>query len=305
MLLQRPDGDYVKPDWFGQSANYGTTDWMKPDRGRWTTVLGWFKYPCWFDRDGRGYLQPLKKPGKFEGPAIIYPLNRTAATPLEALTVVDLMRSTLGVGPCQYVLDVEGQKKRSEGIPTCDARAKLNAIYGDHDQRARQSEVEAVLDNVLAFMRLIRGRIEAYVAFGHELRAYLDDQKKARPELAGFLSEMDSLAGRIDTAVAARKQGIHTPEHATRLVDEFRATLVGYEGDDALERCKKLTAGFVEIGGNQDELVGECRLAVRIIRQKAALAMAADPRTTDIAREIRRRAQEMLRSPASYEAPRH
>ena len=305
MLLQQPDGNYVKPDWFGQSANYGTNDWMKPDRRRWTTVLGSFQYPCWIDKQGQGFIQPLKKPGNFQGPALVYPLNRVAATPLAAFTVVDLMRATLGVGPCQYVLDVEGQKKRSEGIPTCDARTRLNTIYADREQRERRAEVEQALDDVLAFMRHIRTRIEAYLTFGHQMLAYLDAEKKARPDLADFLSEMETLAKRVDAAVAARKDAIQTPEYATRLVDEFRTTLVDYEGDDALTKCKKITSGFVTIGGNQDELVGECRMAVKILRQKAGLAMAVDPRTAVVAREIRRRTQAMLRNPTSYEAPRH
>ncbi|MHC4398596.1 MAG: hypothetical protein ACYTG0_02845 [Planctomycetota bacterium] len=305
MLLQKPGGNYVKPDWFGQPASYGTLDWMGAGRDRWTTVLGRFQYPCWIDHQGRGFIQPLKRPGKFEGPAVLYPLNRVPETPLESLTVVDLMRSTLGVGPCQYVLDVEGQKKQSAGIPTCDARSQLNAIYAHQLQKEGRAEVQRILDDVLAFIRHIRTRIEDYVTFGHEMLGYLQEQKKVRPELADFLSEMEKLAGRIDAAVAARRGGIATPEYATRLVEGFRATLVGYEGDDALARCKEITSGFVKIGGNQDELVGECRLAVRILRQKAALAMAVDPRTTPIAKEIRRRTQAMLRNPVSYEAPRH
>ncbi len=164
---------------------------------------------------------------------------------------------------------------------------------------------ERTLDDVLAFMRHIRARIEDYRRFGRETITYLEAEKRARPELAGFLDEMESVARRIDAAVAARRDGIHTPEHATRLVDEFRATLLGDEGPDALSRCKRLTEGFVEIGGNQDEVVGECRVAVRILRQKAALAMAADPRTAEVAKELRRRTQVMLRNPTSYEAPRH
>jgi hypothetical protein len=89
------------------------------------------------------------------------------------------------------------------------------------------------------------------------------------------------------------------------LVDDFRKNLVGYEGPDALERVKKITGAIVDIGGNQDELVGECRVAVKILRQQAGLAMAADPRAADIAKEIRRRTQAILRAPAGYEAPRH
>ena len=70
-------------------------------------------------------------------------------------------------------------------------------------------------------------------------------------------------------------------------------------------KCKRITAALVDIGGNQDELVGECRMVVKILRQQAALAMAADPRAAQIGREVRRRTQQMLRNPTSYEAPRH
>jgi hypothetical protein len=61
----------------------------------------------------------------------------------------------------------------------------------------------------------------------------------------------------------------------------------------------------VEIGGNQDELVGECRMAVKVLRQRASLLMAVDPRLAEVANEIRRRTWKMLRNPTSYEAPRH
>jgi hypothetical protein len=278
---------------------------MKPDRRRWTTVLGTFWYPCWIARDGQGAIQPLKKPAKFQGPAVLYPINRLSATPLTTFTFVDIMRATLGVGPCEYVLDVEGQKKQSEGIPTCATRTKLNDIYASRQQKQRRAEVEQALDDVLAFVRHIRSRIEAYVAFGHQMLAYLDQQKRAQPDLADFLAEIETLAGRIDAAVAKRKSAIQTPEYAAQLVDEFRTTLADYEGDDALGKCKKITNAIVQIGGNQDELVGECRVAVRILRQRAALAMAVDPRAALVAKEIRRRTQAMLRNPTSYEAPRH
>ena len=61
----------------------------------------------------------------------------------------------------------------------------------------------------------------------------------------------------------------------------------------------------MQIGGNQDELVGKCRVAVKNLRQRAALAAAADPRAAAVAKEIRSRTQAMLRNPTGYEAPRH
>jgi hypothetical protein len=305
MLIERENGEYEKPEWFGQADSYGNLDWMQGGRKRWTTVLGFFQYPCWINRSGEGWIQPLKNPGTFQGRVILYPVNRITATPLNAFTFVDLVRATLGVGPCQYMLDVEGQQKQSAGRPTCDTRTRLNAIYADKQQVPRRDDVNQALDDVLAFMQHIRQRIEDYARFGREMQAYLASQKKSQPKLVPFLDAMESHVKRIDEAVANRRESMGSPEFAQQLVDEFRTTLVGYEGQDALERCRKITAGFVKIGGNQDELVGECRLAVRLLRQQAALAMAADPRVTEIAQEVRRRTHAMLRNPTSYEAPRH
>ena len=89
------------------------------------------------------------------------------------------------------------------------------------------------------------------------------------------------------------------------MVQRARARLVDYAGDDALQRCQEFGKAITTIGGNQDELVGECRMAVKVLRQRAALAMALNPDAAEIAKEVRRRTQEILRNPASYEAPRH
>jgi hypothetical protein len=280
-------------------------DWLKDARKRWTTVLGSFQYPCWIDRKGEGYLQPLKKGVRFQGPALIYPITRLEATPLDQFTVVDIMRATLGIGPCEYILDVEGQKKTYQGRPTCASRTILDNIYSKKEQKQKKAEVQKTLDEVLAFVRHIRGRIEDYVAFGHSIVAYLEEQKKTQPELAGILTGMQETTRKMDTYLAKRKDGIKTPELAAKLVEDFRANLVDYEGDDATAKCKRITAALVGIGGSQDELVGECRMVVKILRQQAALAMATDPRLAPVAREVRHRTQQMLRNPTSYEAPRH
>ena len=132
---------------------FGDRDWNKPGRKRWNPVLGSFAFPCWIDNDRRGYLQPLKERRctekgpvcNFAGPAIIYPIDRVKITPwntpIESLTVVDLVRMTLGVGPCQYILDLEGQKRGTRGVATCYARDVINAIY-----KERRSVAEPARD---------------------------------------------------------------------------------------------------------------------------------------------------------------
>ena len=299
MLLEKPGGYFEKPGWFGSPGR------LPPDRKRWTTVLGSFQYPCWIDRAGEARIQPLKRGVTFQGPAVAYPISRVSATPLDAFTVVDIVRGTLGVGPCEYILDVEGQQSRNKGRATCSTRDTLGGIYAKKEQKKRRAEVEQVLVDVMAFIRYIRGRIEIYVDFGHGLLKYLASQKQAHPNLAQPIGELEALTKRIDAFVEARRSHIKTVDAAAALAEEFKKNVLDYDGPDALDRCKKITLAWVDIGGNQDELAGECRMAVKWVRQRAGLLMAADPRMADIAKEIRARTQKVLRSPAGHEGARH
>jgi len=299
MIAQRSDGQYEKYGW----ANDPST--IPSNRRRWTTVLGTFSYPCWLDTAGRGYLQPLARGTRFEGPALIYPIKRVRTTPLEQFTVVDVVRATLGVGPCEYILDVEGQGSQYKGRATCATRDSLAAIYGNHEQKQRRQEIEQILQEVVVFVKHIRGRIDDYVTFGHDLLAYLEQQKKAQPELAELISQLETLTRSIDEHVQARSASIKSPEYVIELTDKFRRTLLDYEAADALERCNAITHAIVDVGGNQDELVGECRMVVKSLRQRAGLALAQEPRAAEIAREIRRRSQLVLRNPAGHEGARH
>lgn len=299
MIAQKDDGQFEKYGWADAPSL------IPRDRSRWTTVLGTFSYPCWLDTAGRGYVQPLGRVEQFIGPAVIYPIKRVPATPLDVFTVVDVVRATLGVGPCEYILDVEGQGSQYRGCATCGMRDALAAIYGRHQQKQKRDEIEQILRDVVVFVEHIRGRIDDYVAFGHELLAYLDRQKQDRPELAELIGEFEALARSIDEHVQARRARIKTPGYVMDLTDEFRRTLLDYDGDDALSRCNAITHAVVEVGGNQDELVGECRMVVKALRQRAGLAVAREPRAAEIAGEIRRRTQQVLRNPAVHESARH
>jgi hypothetical protein len=300
LAAETPDGTFVKHGW------YGSAQILPEDRRKWNELLHWYTYPCWVGQDGRGYLQPLdSKVLRFDGPVLIYPVNRVARTPLTAYTVVDVVRATLGVGPCEYILDVEAQAPEWRGAGGCATRDLVDGIYAEGTQRERRDEIDRGLTNLMIFLTHIRGRIEQYAAFAQDLRAYLAEQTAAHPELAGPLATLDTLAAQIGANMARRKDAIKTIPYAAALVAEFRANVLDYDGPDALDRCKRLSAAWVEIAGNQDELVAQCRMHAKLLRQQAGLAVAADPRMADIAAEVRRRCQEILRNPTATEGPRH
>jgi hypothetical protein len=301
LLPDGKDGGYIKPSWLG-----GGDDHLDRNRQRWNTVLGSYPYPCWSDADGKGYVQPLRNRAlKFAGPAVIYPINRVKQTPLDAYTVVDVMRNTLGVGPCEHILDLEGQRAEYRGRATCAVRDKLTPIYARGQQKQQRAEVDRTLDEGLTFVKHIRGRITRYVEFGHKMREYLAGQKKEHPELAEFIADMDGLAAEIDSRVAARAAKIKTPEHVARMNEDFRKNVLDDDGPEALAHCHAYTKALVEVGDNQDELSGECRWVVKSLRQRAGIRLALDPRVAPIAAEIRARTQEALRNPANHEGARH
>jgi len=300
MIVERSDGQFSKYAMWGSGA--GT---VPKDRRCWATVLANYVYPCWLDRTSRGFLQPMVKPVRFEGPATIYPVNRIKTTPLDQFSVVDIARETLGVGPCQYILDVEGQGTSSKGIATCSARDILVKIYTDNQQKQQRARVEKALADVVTFVKFIRARIEEYANFGHELLAYLSEQRKAHPENSAFLTEMETLAKEIDARIARRQNLIKSPQYVVDLTDEFRQNLLDKEGPEALKECTRIAEAIVVVGGNQDHLVGECRVAVKVLRQRAGMAMATNPGAAEAAKEIRDRTQKMLRNPAVHEFPRH
>jgi hypothetical protein len=165
-----------------------------------------------------------------------------------------------------------------------------------------------IIDKLAAavnFIRNVRERIDAYVQFGRDMTAYLRQQTQRTPKHAAFLNEMLLLTQRLDQFYAAKKDAIHTPAYAEETAAAFKRELLTATGPDAFAKCKAQMAVFTSIGGAQDDLVAACRMIVKVLRQRAGLAMAEDPALAAIATEIRTRTQAMLRKPTAYEAPRH
>jgi uncharacterized protein YbaA (DUF1428 family) len=149
----------------------------------------------------------------------------------------------------------------------------------------------------------------------------------AHPDLKQPLDSLDAIAAQIDDRVEPRLQAIlkdpvlkstvskvveeHVdptpPALAAQLNRDFTAKgLLDYQSADWQAVLKKeYTDPLTHIGGQQDEMVGECRWVVKALRQKAAMLMATDPRMEPITAEIRARTQKMLRGGAAYEGARH
>jgi hypothetical protein len=206
-------------------------------------------------------------------------------------------------------------------------RTLLNELYGGGQQLSKRKEIENYLGDALDFVTHIRNRILAYGAFGHEMRKYLAEQGAAHPDWKEQLDGLDALAREIDERVGprmeamlrqatlkeiaaeviARKEEPTPPALAAQLNRRFIVRgLLDYSGADWSGKLKvEYTDPLTTIGGQQDEMVGECRWVVKALRQKAGLLLATDPRLAPVAAEIRNRTRKMLRGGAAYEGARH
>jgi hypothetical protein len=295
LLQEKKDGDYLKPTLTGDVHSGWAPQKITPEQVR----KGY--YPAWSDPEGQVYLMPSDWPAVLRGPVILFPMNRVAETPPDLFTVVDLARNCLGAGPCDYILDLEGHKDQYKGRATCGVRDILGRIYSNKQQKEKHDDVEKCLKDGLTFVTHIRSRVAAYLEFANKTKQYLAEQGKAHAELKGSIGGLEKILQEMDACVAARQGKIKTPADVAEMNEQFRKDVLDYEGPDALEKCKKYTSALVEIGGNQDELVAECRRVVKALRQRAGIVMAMEPGMAAVAGEIRTRTQEVLRNPAWHE----
>jgi hypothetical protein len=305
MLLQEKDGgEYLRPTWFGEPLQK-----VRSSRQMFDAAIGGMIYPAFADAQGNGFVQGFNEKGRMEithvGPLVVYPINRLPSTPPDVFTVVDVVRNTMGVGPCEHILDVEGQKQSLKGRATCSVRDELNGMYQAREQRARQADAEQFLKQGEVFVAHIRSRINGYADYARRMLAFLAEKKKEKPELAAAIAPLEKLLGEIDAAIASKMDHIKTPADHAALFAEFRRHWLGNDGPDALDGCKKWTEALVDVGGTQDELVAHCRWVVKNVRQKAGLLMVQDPAAAPVAAEVRAKAQEVLRAPSVHESARH
>jgi hypothetical protein len=111
----------------------------------------------------------------------------------------------------------------------------------------------------------------------------------------------------IATQLVERQAEATPPALAAQLNHEFvEKGLLDYDSADWADKLKReYFDPLTTIGGQQDEMVGECRWVVKALRQKAGILIATDPKMAPVAAEIRARTQRMLRGGAAYEGARH
>jgi len=277
----------------------GGDDWKPPFPAKWRgNIVGEGMPPrSWFLK-GTDTAPPITFPrqdgGRKPGQPLLslyYPIDRDRQTPLDVFTPMDVLRNTLGVGPCQYILQTEGLG--SESNPTPDnVMTWVEKQFARKKQKKSADEIREMLGQMGSQVAATQARIERYAAFARELHKLVDGKELMPAGATGMMSLQQTLVY-LDRSLADDTSA-KAAERTQQLAAEVAALM---EKADAADECRKLGAEARQIGLAQERTLARCRMAVRWVHAQAKMAAAetaADVKTLELAKTVQARTEEIL-----------
>jgi len=252
---------------------------------------------CWFDGDRACVrapkLQTIEKSKSsavpHPWPVIVYPIDRSRATPLRVFCPIDILRNTLGVGPCQYILEKEGFG--SESHPTADqVTSWVENLFKKKKEKQAAAQIEERFKKMVEHMRQTQTRIRQYGDFARQMRR-LKEKQKSNKAVAAALGKLWGIVDDLEQKIVIRSQDARPSESTGHLADKIIA-LIGQ--GDTLAQCQKLGSQIRVIAAVQDRALSKCRMAVRRIRQQCMMVARREPQAADFAAEFQEMAERML-----------
>lgn len=227
--------------------------------------------------------------GRLKKSSFAYPLDRNAQTPLTAFCPVDVLRNTLGVGPCQYVLQTEGLASDANPTPA-HVMSWVEEQFEKQKETRAADEIRAQLAAMTDHVGHAQARIDQYAALAEELESLLKPSEKNGEPSDAVRSLSETVAQLHEIAAAGPEQG-EPPERAA----ELAGAIVGLIGQrDTAAECRRLGLELRTIGARQDATLSRCRMALRWLREQARMTRLRDPKSTELAGDIVARAQRFL-----------
>jgi hypothetical protein len=226
--------------------------------------------------------------GEQAGPILVYPMDRSTATPLTVTCPTDVMRNTLGVGPCQYILACEGMSAAGDPTPN-SVMHWVEQQFEQKKEKKAADDIKERLEQMNAHVAEAQGRIRRYQGFSAQFRKGLP----SGPEAGAFGVILDEFDGFVAGGLAAGG----SPARAT----ELSAKVMGLIGQaNAAVACRRLGEELRAVGAAQDSALARCRMAVRrLAALNRTLAGGTAPRTS-LSPELVKLVDQMLQTkPAS------
>ena len=256
-------------------------------------TLGERRQQCRFEADrALVRIRPTAGTGPLAGQSprtlVVYPLDRSRATPLTAFCPVDVLRSTLGVGPCQYVLQTEGLTSQTN--PTPDGVMDwVESRFEKKRETESADQIGELLGQMTEHVGHVQARIEQYADFARRVRELSSGYRQEDAFEAA--QTLDRILDGLDETLSAGRSAEEPAQRATVLAEAI-VGLIG--GDNALAECRRLGVEIRRIGVVQERTLSKCRMAARRLKQQSRAVADGGPGSVELAKEIWTRAERIL-----------
>ena len=276
---------------------------IRPERF-WRGGVGSYAYPVWF-KDGTTFYRLGKKiPPK--GKSLVYFLERKG-TPASVSTPVDIIKGTLGGQACNAVLDAEGRRLRSHrredaviGAATCEVTNAMQSVFEAGTEVENKEYIQGGADDMVYFIMRQRQRIDEYQGFAGRMMRYLDQTRRARPDLKPLIDNMTAITQDIIQQHDRQRENMKTLAYTHELARDTKALTLRKDPAN-LARFTELKMKWRGVGGTQDTLVCKFHTITRKLFQQAGYGCVGRPQAIAVADEIRNLCRQCLRNPDGYE----
>jgi hypothetical protein len=314
-FIEAPGLWHERPVKFADEGTTVALDWKPPFPAKWRADLvhpdhtadSWFfraadekdaaapDSPCRLDGNRATVAIPppaAPQPGVDPrvGPLIVYPLDRSRATPLTTFTPVDVLRNTLGMGPCQYILETEGLATQENPTPE-EVMAWVEKQFKKKGGKDAADEIRERLKAMTEHVARARVRLKAYHDFALSAGALVRVMGTS-PEAARAAEETAFTFARIQKA-AEDGLAATQPERLAKSADAL-AAVIGRE--DAAAQAERPAADIRTVGAAVDRALARCRMAVRWVSIQVAETAAKDDPEAAKAKQVRALAEQLLQA---------
>jgi len=258
------------------------SDWKPPFAAKWRCSQGGLGG---FARSWDLGLSPTDRQASAKRPAptVIYPIDCLLATPMTVYCPTDVLRNTLGVGPCEHILATEGLATPTNPTPD-NVMTWIMRQLKRRRGRPSGEEVRKRLTEMTTHIARARARILQYGDLADAVLALCKDSNATALSAPAHLISMTVSQCRLD---CGRIKDIERS-----LVAKVLALV---DKPDAAARCEPLAAQLRTIGAAQNRTLSQCRLAACWLRQQCVAAAKKDRKISALAEKIRRRVEQVLK----------
>jgi hypothetical protein len=176
----------------------------------------------------------------------------------------------------------------------------MQPVFDAGKEAERKEYIQGGVDDMVYFITRQRQRINEYQAFAGRMMKYLDQTRKARPDLKPFIDNVRAITQEIIQEHDRQRENMKTLAYADELARETKALTLRKDPGN-LARFTELKMKWRRMGGTQDYLVCKFHTITRKLFQQAGYGCIGRPEAVAVADEIRNLCRQCLRNPDGYE----